>query len=509
VRAMEAKQASEVADSARAGLEALSNLSHELRTPLNGILGLSGLLLDDNLTAEQREQVDTIRRCGDTLLNLVNDILDFASAQSGEICLSEGAFDLRETIASVTDLLVQRAQAKGLPVTVRMEANVPARLTGDAGRLRQVLLHLVGNAIKFTERGEVGVTVAVDGEAHDRCVLRFSVRDTGAGIPPEQQRALFAPFARADTSASRANDGVGLGLAIARRIVEAMGGQIGVESAAGQGATFWFTARFAADRSGPTTAKPQEPAEPAPRMRVLVVEDNPVSQKIALLQLEKLGHRADGVSNGLEALTALEKLPYDVVLMDCQMPVMDGFTATAEIRRREGAGKHTRILALTANALASDREKCLAAGMDDFLSKPVSPDDLRKALARGPAASAATASPAVEASAPIDWQRLHDIAGDDSQMLKEMIEMYLQQTAEQFEELRVAIEAANAGDVHRLAHSCKGTSATCGVMSLVSPLRELEYMGRDGKLGGAAQLFSQVTREFDRLKELLRNPPAA
>ena len=587
------------AGAAHAKAEFVANVSHEVRTPMNAVMGMTGLLLGTSLDAEQRGYARTVRTATEQLLAIVNEILDFSAIESGRLELERSELEIAALLGEVVDLFADPAREQDLILAAWSEADVPARVFGDSGRLRHVLVNLVGNALKFTTHGEITLSVT-RGDRPE--VLRFEVRETGCGIPQGRIEALFAPFVQGDASSRKRFAGTGLGLAVARRLTALMGGAMGAESDVGEGSLFWFTARLPEERSEtrpplegreirvavrgtaalalshhvawlggdarlvpPGSIDPDDPTPtlvardaldarrdvrataipidvctlhpeetrralaslfeaerasgdtpPLRRGRVLVVEDNAVNQRVAVRMLERLGLHADVAANGFEALRATEQVPYDLVLMDCQMPEMDGFEATATLRLREvGQPRHTVIAAMTANAMAGDRERCLAAGMDDYLSKPVEERSLVTLLERwlpdahieAPTRSGtmnvqtttrAIAPPALDPDALAELMMLLSEVGAEA--LMDIFELYLDDAPEKVARIRELAGAQDHVTLARAAHALCGSSASIGARYLSELCRTLENASMDAD---HATMVDAIESESHRVREAI------
>jgi CheY-like chemotaxis protein len=511
-------------------------MSHEIRTPMSGVLGMAEMLLDTKLTPTQRRFAESVHRSGESLLKIIDGILDFSKIEAGKVDLESVEFEPRELTDEVAQLLREAADRKGLEFVWHVADGVPDVLRGAPSRLRQILINLVGNAIKFTDRGRVAIEVSrldvhsgdhasatVAGTALDDAagtVLRFAVRDTGIGIGPAVQDRLFHAFEQADSSTTRSYGGTGLGLAISRELVEKMGGRIGVRSTLGHGAEFWFTVRLDPPVwPGLAPAPGARDANQAINLngvRVLLAEDNPINQDVALTMLQSLGCRVHVVDSGLKALAALANSEYDIVLMDRQMPEMDGFDATAQIRARRllrpkqplGTAAPVRlpVVGLTASALKGDREMCIAAGMDDYLAKPFRRDALRIVVERwvlDQAAGDANQEGPADAASPDTFDRstLDQMCLDQRsgapRLVVGLIDHYFLDATRLIDTLDQASEHLDAAALAHAAHLLSLGSEFVGARKLAQMCGDLERASLDEQTRGLDQRIVSIRQEYE------------
>jgi signal transduction histidine kinase/DNA-binding NarL/FixJ family response regulator len=490
----------------------LANMSHEIRTPMNGVLGMTELLLHTPLTARQRDLAAAAYGSGEAMLQLINDILDVSKIEAGKVELESIDFDLHALISDEISMFRASAQRKGVRLTHRVADAVPRAVRGDPMRLRQVLTNLVGNAVKFTDRGEVSLRVdSLEEDVHGHR-LRFVVQDSGIGIAAHGVARLFQPFSQADGSMTRRFGGTGLGLAITHELIQLMGGVIGVQSDLGRGSTFTVELSLLPAQGqlpAPSAQVASEPARPLDGGRVLLAEDNPVNREVAMAMLESLGLQVACAADGAEAVRQAETEPFDLILMDCQMPEMDGFEATRRIRAN--GLRETPIVALTANAMSGDREHCIEAGMNDYLSKPFTRDALQRTMRRwiGGVRDAAAAGPEHDSHATtLDPEALAALSALQrpgmQNLLQSVCSTYLVEAPQLLAQLHGAAQVGNLALLKEAAHSLKSSSAQLGASQLAGLCRAVEEAVRYGTLADPLQQAQAIEAEFAAVRQAVQ-----
>ncbi|WP_181154332.1 hybrid sensor histidine kinase/response regulator [Nostoc sp. 'Peltigera membranacea cyanobiont' N6] len=525
--------------------EFLAMISHEVRTPIASVIGMASLLLDCGLIGQQKDFVEIIYSSGNSLLKIINDFLDFSKVQSGNLELEEEPFILQSCINEAFYLLAPQAREKGLQITFLDTLKLPTTIVGDITRLRQVLINLLSNAIKFTQTGSIEVSVIIRNNkdinrssAANTDEIQFSIKDTGIGIPSDRLERLFKAFSQVNSSITRQYGGTGLGLAICKQLCELMGGRIWVESELNTGSTFYFTIAASVipkeSAGAQVLASVQElqvrnsenncdyrPSD-LPKLRILLTEDNLVNQKIALKQLQSLGYSADVANNGKEALHLLEKIPYDLILMDCQMPILDGLETTKQIHRWQesnfASGRRPVVVAMTANAMKEDKQMCLDAGMDDYLSKPVMKEKLAATLEHWARMifrveetdildRTVSTTNIGSVDLPIDWERLHQLSENNPEFELELLQIFIEDIQPRLEAVKIAIASHDFDQIALQSHQIKGASVNIGAITMHLLAEKLEQLAYNQEDRGTNNLILGLEEFVKRIQEFLIRTP--